>query len=95
MSSKVTNSINLNILDDYPIGGVKALLGLKGKLWIGMESGGKMIGFKFIIGTTFPQHPPIAFLDEPIIPSLFEFFDYLKPGNLLDFAYIHEWRSMF
>ncbi|TNV78741.1 hypothetical protein FGO68_gene5969 [Halteria grandinella] len=95
MAQNPNTNIVVEQQNDYPIGGVKALLGLKGKLWIAMEQGGKMIGFKFIIGTTFPQHPPIAFLDEPIIPSLFEFFDYLKPGNLLDFAYLHEWRSMF
>ncbi len=52
-----------------------------------------MIGFKFVIGTTFPMHPPICFLDEPLNATLFEFFDYLKPGNFLDFAYLHEWKT--
>lgn len=82
-------------IDDLPLGGQKPLLALKGKLWIPMENGGKMIGFKFVLGTTFPNYPPLAFLDEPINELMFEFFDYLKPGNVLDFAFLHEWKTFF
>jgi hypothetical protein len=88
--------MNFNsIIGDLPLGGMKPLLALKGKLWIQMENGGKMIGFKFVMGTTFPQHPPQAFLDEPIKEEIFEFFDYVKPGNVLDFAYLHDWKVNF
>ena len=53
---------------------------------------GKMIGFKFVVTSNFPISPPIAFLDEPINESIYFYIDYLKPGNILDFAMLHEWK---
>jgi hypothetical protein len=48
-----------------------------------------------VLGTTFPVNPPIALLDEPINEMLFEFIDYLKPGNFLDFNYLHNWKTFY
>jgi hypothetical protein len=52
-----------------------------------------MFGFKFIIPHLFPRTCPFVFLDERPHPLYSEFFDYIKPGNILDFAFLHEWRS--
>lgn len=54
-----------------------------------------MIGFKFVIPTSFPMHPPIAFLDEPINQLVIEIFDYVNAGNVLDFAFLHEWKTYY
>jgi len=52
-----------------------------------------MFGFKFVIPHLFPRTCPIVMLDEKPNPLYYEFFDYIKPGNFLDFAFLHEWRT--
>ena len=60
-----------------------------------MNDGGKMIGFKFVIPSAFPLHPPTPFLDEEINQSVIEIFDYVEANNVLNFAYLSDWRGMF
>jgi hypothetical protein len=52
-----------------------------------------MFGFKLVITSTFPQNPPLPFLDEEPNPLLYDFFDYIKPGNFLEFAFLFDWRQ--
>ena len=62
-------------------------------VWISLEGGGKEFGFKFVLPSSFPQQPPIAYLDEQPNPLLYEIFDYIKPGNILDFGFYHDWKT--
>ena len=51
-----------------------------------------MIGLKYVIPTTFPNQPPIPYLDEPLNKMVIEFIDYVQENNILDFAYLHDWK---
>ena len=53
-----------------------------------MSDGGRMIGFKFVLATMFPNFPPLCFLDEPINPMVIEFIDYVEDNNLLAFGFL-------
>lgn len=60
---------------------------IKGKLWIQLMKDGRMIGFKFVLPSTFPIFPPWSILDEPVNPMVSEFIDYVGANNVLNFAY--------
>jgi hypothetical protein len=34
-----------------------------------------------------------VFLDEPENPTLVEYIDYLDQGNVIEFAYLNDWRK--
>jgi hypothetical protein len=46
-----------------------------------------MIGFKFVLPSSFPVVPPWSILDEPVNPMVSEFIDYVGANNVLNFAY--------
>jgi hypothetical protein len=52
---------------------------------INIESGVKMIGFRFVITSFFPFSPPLAFLDEPLNQNVIDFIDYVDDGNVINF----------
>ena len=52
-----------------------------------------MIGFKFILTSFFPFHPPRVFLDEPINKEVIELSDYVKEGNVINIAYLNDWAA--
>lgn len=52
-----------------------------------------MIGFKFVLPSSFPVVPPWSILDEPVNPMVSEFIDYVGPNNVLNFAYQEQWRK--
>jgi len=39
----------------------------------------------------FPYKAPECFLDEKEDKELYEFIDYLKPGNRIDIYFLNEW----
>jgi hypothetical protein len=55
----------------------------------------RMIGFKFVMPSSFPQHPPLCFLDEPENALVTEMIDYIDHGNVIEFSYLHDWRNMY
>ena len=59
------------------------------------EGDSKLIGFKFLIPSTFPTEPPIPFLDEEINDAVIEMLDYVLDENELDFLYLEEWRNKY
>ena len=62
-------------------------------MWIQLDKDGKMIGFKFVLPSTFPVAAPWAILDEPINPMVIEFIDYVGQNNVMSFAYLEQWRK--
>ncbi|CDW74679.1 UNKNOWN [Stylonychia lemnae] len=72
---------------DGPGGPLKKHIALRGK-----QTGIKMIGFKIVLALGHPFAVPLAFLDEPDNPNLYEYLDYLQPGNKLAFAYLDDWK---
>jgi hypothetical protein len=56
-------------------------------VWIQLVKDGRMIGFKFVLPSSFPLTPPWSILDEPVNPMVSEFIDYVGANNVLNFAY--------
>ena len=56
-------------------------------VWIQLVKDGRMIGFKFVLPSSFPVVPPWSILDEPVNPMVSEFIDYVGANNVLNFAY--------
>jgi hypothetical protein len=52
-----------------------------------------MIGFKYLLPTSYPKNPPFVILDEPIDALVTEMIDYIDAGNVIEFAYLQEWRT--
>lgn len=62
-------------------------------VWIQLAKDGRMIGFKFVLPSSFPLVPPWTILDEPINPMVIEFIDYIGPNNVMAFAYLEQWKK--
>lgn len=55
----------------------------------------RMIGFKFVLPSSYPQMPPLTFLDEPEDELVIEMIDYIDKGNVIEFSYLQEWRNFY
>ncbi|CDW74547.1 UNKNOWN [Stylonychia lemnae] len=55
------------------------------------DSSIKEFGIKMVLSRQHPYKPPKIYLDEPIIPELFNFFDYLSAGNVISFDDLRIW----
>ena len=54
-----------------------------------------MSGFKFVLPSTYPQFPPLVFLDEPENALVTEMIDYIDQGNAIEFKFLEEWRTLY
>ena len=77
MTSSSRESVSIHSVDDDD----------DGIVWIQLMKDGRMIGFKFVLPSTFPIFPPWSILDEPVNPMVSEFIDYVEANNVLNFAY--------
>lgn len=75
MTSSSRENVSSHSLDDNLI------------VWIQLVKDGRMIGFKFVLPSSFPVVPPWSILDEPVNPMVSEFIDYVGANNVLNFAY--------
>ena len=55
----------------------------------------KVFGFKIVVTSSFPFGAPHAFLDEPEIPSIYEYIDYLVPVNRISIKYLDDWPKFY
>eukprot|EP00347_Sterkiella_histriomuscorum_P006431 403352801 len=74
---------------------VKKCIQLRGKLLVQLQNSMKVFGFKIVVTSSFPFGSPHAFLDEPEIPSIYEYIDYLVPVNRISIKYLDDWPKFY
>jgi hypothetical protein len=104
LSSKNVNISDIKFPAEIPRTPPIPLLCIKGKctipsnkyisaVLIKLEGSNRMIGFKFVLPSSYPRNPPFVFLDEPENALVIEMIDYIDVGNVIEFAYLQEWRT--